>query len=855
MVSHTRSRIRAGFLGAVCTVALCAGIARLVGADTQPSPWLSTTSPTLQKEFDVAPGASLPETVAGVGNEDCQTMSVITRPAKVLQSQQTASGCFVNTAFGIASNGLMRFGGSSVAGTMINEALPSSGFIVIPNSLDFMNYTSAGAEGLYLSFIRSTPGPITVQASTTGEVAYHFIGPLSGSLRDKAGSLLPAQTDSLSFSSDGKWFVVDSPNRAMLRVNEQTLEVLPFAQPFNYNLGISPNAQTAISNDGRYVAVASRDFGVFTIYDLSTCGAVPNTITGAVACQSRDLLPFMRSQLGSFISAFNLRFTSDNILSIFTAYSSGGVTKRTKFSLLAPGQTQDKVTYLGMGDSFSSGEGDNLGGTFYIPGTDETDNLCHLSSRSYPFLLSQDLNITDFHSVACSGATEKSIIGIGTAGAQYPGSDRGNAWAPGSRPQLDFIRTNPPDFLTLTIGGNDVGFADDILECATSHYKVPLPNTCKYAADPTSRANVAKLITDQYPKLKDLYQQLETATNNKTKVYVVGYPQFIQGAGGSCGLNVPLNDDERQFVSRATHYMNQVIKAAATAAGAYYLDIEDALAGRNLCSGAPAASMAVNGVTEGNDKHLPWWSGIGLGAVGVVALQRLGIGNESFHPNSGGHLLISQKILSLTGGDPESFVTCLAQPLVFVCPTGDNKVPLPDLIYFGADAVTYANNYNVANPLPSTPPPVPSSLLVDDTSASRQMHIHVEYLLPGSTATVTGGPDLTTLGQYIVDSRGSFNAAVTIPTSIPTGFTTVHVTGTNIGSEQKDYYENIFVSGPSGDLNGNGVPDSQERCGFVAPSGIDVDGDGIDDACDGEIIHAPVISKVTLSIRTLQVKH
>ncbi len=827
-------------------IGLCV-FAKMASADLVPSPWLATPNPTLVKEFDLAPGETMPITVAGLGNRDCKDTTVVTRPVWIFQSQQTVTSCFVSTLFGLAdSNGVLQYKGSRVAGRTVNFGGYQQGLIAIPNSADIINYTSAGSNGLFLHFSRALPAPTTVDVSLfTAEVMYRFSSAASASLRDKSGTLLAAQSDSLSFSNNGLWMVVDSPGKAMLRVNVATLEVTPFAPAFNYSLGIDPGAQTAVSNDGRYAMVVSKEFGVFKIYDLSTCGVVPNAITGPVNCQSRDLMPFVSSQFVGLLAASVLRFDSNNVISFYPSWNPGSGNKRSKYSLLAPGTTKTPLTYLGMGDSFASGEGDNLGGTFYEAGTDEELNLCHLSRRSYPYLLKTALSINDFHSVACSGALRSHITSITSQGVQYPIKPVNNTlgdWLPGYQRQLDYLAlTTAPSFITVSIGGNDIGFADAIAECATSHFKIPLPTTCAVAGNPNRRSDVAKNIADQYGPLKELYAEIIRSTNKKTRVYVVGYPVFVKGVGGSCGLNVPLNDQERLFISNSAKYLNQVVKAAADAAGAYYLDIENVLEGRNLCSIVEDRLMAVNGVTEGNDKHLPWWGGYLVGGVsGIVTLQRLGLGNESFHPNSSGHQLMYQRILGLTGGDPNNFVVCPSTAPSLICPKGDGKVPLPDQTYFGSDAVNYANNFNVASPVAVTLPSQPANIVVDSaTPTNNQVQLSRSYLLPGAIVDIKDQTGAL-IGHYIASSQGMFNATVTMPPTISPGAQSIHIVTTNMGGETVDYYQSVFIPGPLGDLNANGILDSQETCGFVAPSGKDIDVDGIDDACDGEIGQLPV---------------
>ena len=164
-------------------------ISSQVGANTQISPWLDISNPTLQKDYDIAAGDTFPSTVAGLGNRDCNNQTVTTRPARLIQSEITLSDCFVNTGFGIAnSNGNIRFIGAKTAGRSVNFGVYLPGLIAIPNSNDVINYTSSPNGGLFLQFTRDLPTPINVSSSLTGEVTYSFKQLANLSLRDAANN-------------------------------------------------------------------------------------------------------------------------------------------------------------------------------------------------------------------------------------------------------------------------------------------------------------------------------------------------------------------------------------------------------------------------------------------------------------------------------------------------------------------------------------------------------------------------------------------------------------------------------------------------------------------------------------------
>jgi hypothetical protein len=123
------------------------------------------------------------------------------------------------------------------------------------------------------------------------------------------------------------------------------------------------------------------------------------------------------------------------------------------------GRVQAVGRYLSLGDSFSSGEG--LGA--YIAGTDKSGlNQCHRSLASYPVLLDGDAALGSATFGACSGALARNFYE-----SQYPDQ----------APQLDFLGPAPgtgavnhdTKTVTLTIGGNDVGFPDVLAACIAAH--------------------------------------------------------------------------------------------------------------------------------------------------------------------------------------------------------------------------------------------------------------------------------------------------------------------------------------------------------------------------------------------------
>lgn len=122
--------------------------------------------------------------------------------------------------------------------------------------------------------------------------------------------------------------------------------------------------------------------------------------------------------------------------------------------------------YVALGDSYSAGEGLSP----YLPGTsvesiiqNRNHNMCHRSNQAYSYVLHDRYwtkpPIPSF--VACSGSITNDL---------YAPNNAVNMKLDGSAPegpQLDAI-TSTTKLVTLTMGGNDVGFVDIFRACAAN---------------------------------------------------------------------------------------------------------------------------------------------------------------------------------------------------------------------------------------------------------------------------------------------------------------------------------------------------------------------------------------------------
>jgi lysophospholipase L1-like esterase len=196
--------------------------------------------------------------------------------------------------------------------------------------------------------------------------------------------------------------------------------------------------------------------------------------------------------------------------------------------------------YVALGDSYSSGVG-----------TDDYDSSsgdCDRSPEGYPSLFEAAHTVSSFDFEACSGAKTTDVIANQLGGLS--------------------ASTN---LVSITIGGNDVGFTDTMIECIT------LGDTgCKNKIDSDET-----FVHDQLPALLDaVYSDIRTDAPN-AQVVVLGYPEFYQ-LGGSC--IVGLSDTSRGYINQGADELDSAIQTESAKYGFTFADVRSAFSSHEICS-------------------------------------------------------------------------------------------------------------------------------------------------------------------------------------------------------------------------------------------------------------------------------
>ncbi|WGD38243.1 SGNH/GDSL hydrolase family protein [Lysinibacter sp. HNR] len=269
-------------------------------------------------------------------------------------------------------------------------------------------------------------------------------------------------------------------------------------------------------------------------------------------------------------------------------------------SALASPQENKPTRYVALGDSYASGFG--LGNYTPLPAAG-----CSQSHDNYPHRIAQALGY-QLDDATCSGATIANIVSV-------PQKTTVGAIAP---TQLNSL-TPETDLVTVTIGGNDMGFYSVLSQCAAWGPQGSLilgkGNNCKakYAPDggiDQLRETLEKTVK---PAFDNLLATI-SATAKNAKILVVGYPALFPGA-----IHVPQDakgcftpaltiippktfPDSYPFTTIDTEYlhgvqieMNDMQKSIAAKHGAQFVDTFRDSGGNTPC--ASNKNSFISGIT------------------------------------------------------------------------------------------------------------------------------------------------------------------------------------------------------------------------------------------------------------------
>lgn len=230
--------------------------------------------------------------------------------------------------------------------------------------------------------------------------------------------------------------------------------------------------------------------------------------------------------------------------------------------------------YVSLGDSYTAAP--------LVPNATGNPILCGRSTNNYPSDVTRALSPSSFSDASCSSATTANML-------QSQSLEGGIQTAP---PQFNALKSNDA-LVTVGIGGNDAGLIGVAEECAKLDVIRPFGSACKnHYTSGGSDPNVAA-IKATGPKVAAVIQGVH-ARAPQAEVMVVGYPDGLPTNGSNCWPLVPISSGDITYINSLETSLNTVLRNAANANGARYVDTFTSSIGHDACK-APGTAW-VNGI-------------------------------------------------------------------------------------------------------------------------------------------------------------------------------------------------------------------------------------------------------------------
>ncbi|GLZ42396.1 SGNH/GDSL hydrolase family protein [Actinokineospora sp. NBRC 105648] len=205
--------------------------------------------------------------------------------------------------------------------------------------------------------------------------------------------------------------------------------------------------------------------------------------------------------------------------------------------------------YVALGDSYASGPG--------IPEQNGTPLGCGRSDHNYPGRLARWLRVVKFTDVSCAGATTANM-----AGPQVV-QDGANP------PQLEALRPET-DLVTLTIGGNDIGFGEILGTCGQTGSTDPTGAPCREHYTSGGTDVLANRVAVAGKRVATVLAEIRTRSP-RARVLVVGYLRILP-TGAGCWPQVPFAAGDTEYFDRTERSLNEALAAVTRTAGARFVN-------------------------------------------------------------------------------------------------------------------------------------------------------------------------------------------------------------------------------------------------------------------------------------------
>ncbi len=218
------------------------------------------------------------------------------------------------------------------------------------------------------------------------------------------------------------------------------------------------------------------------------------------------------------------------------------------------------ANYVALGDSYAAGP--------LIPNP-VLPLGCLKSDHNYPHLAAPGIGLT-LRDASCSGATTVDMTNPQNVEPDGPNPPQFNS--------LDASTT----VVSLTIGGNDIGFSEVAQSCITLN---PFSHPCLDKYDAGGVDQLKARIEATAPKVAAVLAGIKSRSPS-AKIYVVNYPAIFPETGFGCWPQMPIGFSDVPYLRSTEQRLNSMLATQAAAAGATLVSWYNASIGHDACKGS-----------------------------------------------------------------------------------------------------------------------------------------------------------------------------------------------------------------------------------------------------------------------------
>lgn len=212
------------------------------------------------------------------------------------------------------------------------------------------------------------------------------------------------------------------------------------------------------------------------------------------------------------------------------------------------------VRYVALGDSSAAAPG--------VP--DTIDARCMRSNHNYPSIVARRLHVPSFTDVSCDGARTDDL---------YAG-------------QLKAVTWNTT-LVTISIGGNDVGFGRIVAKCTALGTIHPNGAPCHVSYGRTGSDELHSRLAVAEPKIVKVLRAIHQRAP-RARVFLVGYLRLVPANHLGCRPREMFGNGDLPYLASFENALNSMLGRAARRGHAVFVDNHPASLGHDFCASRDA---------------------------------------------------------------------------------------------------------------------------------------------------------------------------------------------------------------------------------------------------------------------------